>query len=242
MCIAPFCFFLQVFTASMKDVDETAQYFYHHVIRTLQQCLTGRDRTMTPESMVENAIRHPLVSPKELFTIWKAHRKSSFLRIYNMLAARQVIYEQFQLFLGRYLLYVPTNEEDEEHKTEKDPSETQSLFEITLDIDNVTTPRQGSYAKKLTIKQCKAVLGDGNEYVPLEYEGKEAVSNWDVVDYDKKILKLENQKFQWFPCLDARTIETHNLKVWSFSFFLFVHILLRILAFSLALSCRNQQR
>ncbi|ETO26758.1 hypothetical protein RFI_10375 [Reticulomyxa filosa] len=204
--------YVKAITKSNKDAKESEQYIYNHVLNVLKLCKQGKsDKSMNCSKMVDIAIKHPLISPPEF--------SAPLVERLNWLASRQMIYEQYQLFFGRYLFYIQTDQSS----TNDAPTQVQSnttdsndttnpqnsvnnsekmLIEVTLDIDNVNA-RTGNYDKKVIFKKCRASLNvNENEYEPNYYYSKVLEKRWEVSDFSKKELKLDEHKFQWVPNLE----------------------------------------
>eukprot|EP01083_Nonionella_stella_P036411 99353_1 len=186
-------------------------YIYHHIHQILALC-DGQSM----ETLVKCGIGHPLIPPCELVEHYKQNAEKAMILQLNLLSAIQIKYEQYQLFLGRYLLYCPfktkaieaveyKKEQDEvefygqDDEDDDDEDSTALLIEVTIDIDNV----DGKANKQVSIKKCLCVKNyQSLEYEPDHYYNDELSYEWQLKDYKSKVLMLNHTKCQWIPNLN----------------------------------------
>lgn len=208
-------------------------YLYNHIREIMMMVNDERkrgDNDIRTDILIQYCIMAPLVSPYEMKIFWREHKDKTDVDQLNHLSTLQIKYEQYQLFLGRYLLYCPfktkavetgkyddyKDDQDEiefygEEDDSDDDDSTAMLIELTIDIDNVTrsgihNDNKQQFTKRLTIKKSLCVKNyDTLEYEPDHYYEDELLFSWDVLKYEpnNKILRLNNTRCKWIANLDG---------------------------------------
>ena len=217
-----------------NDMNGYQHGYIYNQIREIMGMVHGErkrgDNLISTELMIQYAIMAPLVSPYEMKIFWREHGDKEDIDQLNILSTLQIKYEQYQLFLGRYLLYCPfktkavesgkyddyKNDQDEiefygEDDETDDDDTTALLIELTIDIDNVTksgthSENQQQFTKKCTIKKCLCVKNyESLEYEPDHYYEDELLFSWDLLKYETndKVLRINNTKCKWIANLDG---------------------------------------
>ena len=94
-----------------NDMNNYEQgYLYNHIREIMLMVLGERkrgDNEIRTDIMIQYSIMAPLVSPYEMKIFWREHKDKTDVDQLNILSSLQIKYEQYQLFMGRYLLYYP---------------------------------------------------------------------------------------------------------------------------------------